>query len=117
MSMLQVQQIKECTVVEFKTPSLMNPMELEQIAKALYHLIDEEDRRKIVLDFEQVKFVSSQAIGIVMNTRKKLAALKNAQLVLCGVGPKLSEVLKLSGLLKLLTIKPSQREAVNNITG
>lgn len=115
MSILQVQQIKECTVVEFKTPSLMNPMELEQIAKALYHLIEEEDRRKIVLDFEQVKFVSSQAIGIVMNMRKKMATLHHSHLVLCGVGPKLMEVLKLSGLLKLLVIKPSQREAVNNL--
>jgi len=112
MSTLQVQQVKDYTVVEFMTPSLMNPMELEQIAKALYHMVDTENRRKIVLDFEQVKFVSSQALGIVMNLRKKLATLKHTHLVLCGVGPKLMEVLKLSGLLKLLTITPSQREAL-----
>jgi anti-anti-sigma regulatory factor len=43
---------------------------------------------------------------------KKLSALKNSKLVLCGVGPRLQELLKITRLDRLLTIKPSQREAV-----
>ena len=90
-----VQQVEKFTVVEFRGASLMDPVELENIGQALYRLVDAEDRRRIVL---------------TMN--KKLGALKNSKLVLCGIGPRLQELLKITRLDRVLTIKPSQREAV-----
>ena len=106
------QQIGEFMVIEFVTPSLMDPIVLENAAQSLYKIIDEEDKRKFVLDFEKVQYLSSQAIGIVLAMHKKLNALKNSKLVLCSVGPKLMELIKITRLDKILTIKPSQREAV-----
>ena len=113
MSQFNVQQIGENTIVEFTSPSLMDPIELEQIAQQLYKLIDEQDKRRIILDFEKVQYLSSQAIGIVLAMHKKLTNLKNSKLILCSVGPKLMELIKLTRLDRLLTIKPSQKEAVN----
>ncbi len=107
-----VQPIDKFTVVEFKTPSLMDPMILEEIGQELYRLVDEEDRRHLILDFEKVQYLSSQAIGIVLNLNKKLGALKNSKFVLCGVGPKLLELLKITRLDRILTVKPTQKEAV-----
>src|SRR3954471_15733016 len=112
MSQFNVQQINENTIVEFTSPSLMDPIELEQIAQQLYKLIDEEDKRKIILDFEKVQYLSSQAIGIVLAMHKKLTALKNSKLILCSVGPKLMELIKLTRLDRLLTIKKTQKEAI-----
>jgi anti-sigma B factor antagonist len=110
-----IQQIEKCTIVEFKTPSLMDAIELEKIGQSLYHLVDAEDRRKIILDFEKVQYLSSQAIGIVLTINKKLSALKDSKLVLCGVGPKLMELIKITRLDRILTIKPSQKEAVKGM--
>ncbi len=107
-----IHQQEPYTVIEFKNPSMMDPAELERIAQDLYHLIEAEDRRKIILDFEKVQYMSSQALGIVMAMRKKMAALKNSKLILCSVCPPLQQLLKITGLEKLLTIKPTQREAV-----
>ena len=107
-----VQNIEKFSVVEFRTPSLMDAMLLEEIGKELYRLVDEEDRRRLVLDFEKVQYLSSQAIGIVLAMHKKLNALKNSKLILCSVGPKLMELIKLTRLDKMLTIKSSQKEAV-----
>jgi anti-sigma B factor antagonist len=107
-----VQQIEKFTVVEFKTPSLMDPLVLEEIGKELYRLVDEEDKRRLILDFEKVQYLSSQAIGIVLTLNKKLAALKNSKFVLCGVGPKLLDLLKITRLDRILTVKPTQKEAV-----
>ena len=90
----------------------MDPIELENLGIALYRLVDEEDRRRIILDFEVVTFLSSQAIGIVLNMNKKLKALPHSKLVLCGVGPRLMELIKITRLDKILTIKPSQKEAL-----
>jgi anti-sigma B factor antagonist len=106
------QQIGEYMVIEFTTPSLMDPLVLESTAQSLYKIIDEEDKRKIIIDFERVQYLSSQAIGIVLAMHKKLNALKNSKLILCSVGPKLMELIKLTRLDKMLTIKASQKEAV-----
>jgi anti-anti-sigma factor len=107
-----IQKIEKFTVIEFRTTSLMDQVQLEEIGKSLYRLIDEEDQRRIVMDFERVTYLSSQAIGIVLHMNKKLSALKNSKLVLCGVGARLMELIKITRLDKILTIKPSQREAV-----
>jgi len=117
MSQFNVQQISENTVVEFTSPSLMDPIELEQIAQQLYKLIDEQDKRRIILDFEKVQYLSSQAIGILLAMQKKLSALKKSNLILCGVGARLMELLRITRLDKVLTIKPSQKEAIKSSTG
>jgi anti-sigma B factor antagonist len=107
-----VHPIDKCSVVEFRNPSMMDAIILEEIAAELYRLVDEEDRRKLVLDFEKVEYLSSQAFGIVITLHKKLSALKNSKLVLCSVGPKLAELLRITRLDRVLTVKPTQREAV-----
>jgi anti-sigma B factor antagonist len=107
-----VQQVDKFTVVEFNNPSLMDPLELEAIGQQLYKLVDEQDKRKIVLDFEKVQYLSSQAIGIILTMNKKLGGLTNSKLILCGIGPRLMELLKITRLDRLLTIKATQKEAV-----
>lgn len=107
-----VQTVEKFTVVEFRQASLMDPVGLDQIGKSLYHMIDAEDKRRIILDFEKVQYISSQAIGIVMMMHKKLGALPHSKFVLCGVGAKLMELIKITRLDKLLVIKPTQREAL-----
>ncbi len=107
-----VQPFDKYSVVEFKTTSLMDPIILEEIGKELYRLVDEEDRRKLLLDFEKVQYLSSQAIGIILTLNKKLGQLKGSKLVLCGVGPKLMELLKITRLDRILTVKPTQHEGV-----
>lgn len=116
MSHFNVHKISGTTVVEFTTASLMDPIELESIAQQLYRLVDEEDQRCVILDFERVQYLSSQAIGILLAMQKKLSALKGSALVLCGVGPRLMELLRITRLDRVLKIKPTQKEAVRSLS-
>src|SRR5690242_12591019 len=99
-SAFTTQQHGKFTVIEFQIQSLMDPVELEKIAAELYRLIDQEDRRRIILDFERVKYLSSQAIGILMAMYRKLAALPHSKLVLCSINPALQQLLKITSLDK-----------------
>ena len=108
-----VNKIDKATIIEFRTPSLMDPLDLQNIADNLYPIIDDQDQRNIILDFEKVQYLSSQAIGIVLTINKKLSALKHSRFILCGVGARLMELIKITRLDKVLTIKPSQKEALN----
>jgi anti-sigma B factor antagonist len=109
---ITVQQVEKWTVVEFRRPSLMDPIELERLGQQLYRLVDSEDRRRIILDFSRVQFLSSQAIGVLLTMKKKLDALPRSQLILCGIGPRLQELLKITRLDRVLVVKPSQKEAL-----
>ena len=102
------------TVVSFRTPSLMNPTEVERIRGDLVRLIEADKRTHLVLDFTRVQFFSSQVIGVLLTLKKRLAAVPNGQLALCGVGPQLTELLRITRLDRLLVIKESRREAVKD---
>lgn len=108
-----IQQIGLYTVVEFRVASLMEPAQLQQIGEELYPLVDQLDRRRLVLDFEPVQFLSSQAIGIVLTLHQKLSAI-GGRLIVCGAGPRLMELMRITRLDRLLTIKPTQKEALNS---
>lgn len=107
-----LQPIGPVMIVEFRNPSLMDPVVLENTSKRLFSLVDEEDRRKVIMDFEKVQYLSSQAIGILLTMKKKIDALGNGKLVLCGIGPKLAELLKITRLDKIMVIKATQKEAL-----
>ncbi len=111
-SHFNITTVEKYTIVEFTEASLMDPIALEEIASGLYYLIDVEDKRLIILDFERVQYISSQAIGIVIQMHKKLAAMKRSSFVLCGVGDRLMELIKITRLDRILKIKPTQKEAV-----
>jgi anti-sigma B factor antagonist len=107
-----VNRIEKFSVIEFRLSSLMDPIILDDIGRELIRLVEEEDRRQLIMDFEKIEYVSSQAIGILLNMHKKLKALPHSHLILCSVPPKIMELLKITRLDKVLTIKPSQKEAI-----
>jgi anti-sigma B factor antagonist len=110
-----VTHIDKASIIEFRVPSLMDPLQLETIGQQLNRLVDEEDQRILVLDFSKVEYLSSQAIGIVIGLHRKLSALPNSKLLLCGVNEKLMQLLKITRLDRVLTVKPTQKEAVNSL--
>ena len=112
-SRLMIVQVGKYSVVEFYTPSLMDPAELESISRQLHLLVDKELKHWILLDMSQVQYISSQFVGILVSLNKKLSALSDSKLVLCGVGPRLTELLKITQLDRLLTVKATQSEVTS----
>ena len=106
-----VRQDGEKTVVEFKTESLMSSLDLEKMSASLMKLVDVDGHRQLILDFTPVKYLSSQAIGIILALHKKLNH-EDGRLVLCGVGPQLLQLLKITRLNLVLKVVPSQKEAL-----
>jgi anti-sigma B factor antagonist len=101
----------EFTVVEFQTASLMNAGELERISQALSDLVDHDHSGRVVMDFTPVQYLSSQAIGMIVNVHRKTAAIKGGRLLLCGVLPQMLQLLKITRLDRVLKIVKDQKEA------
>ena len=115
MANLKIQQIGEHTVVDFLAASIIDAPQINEIREAMKHMVLEEDRRKIILNFEQVRFISSQFIGVLLETNANLLKLPHSRLILCGVGKELMQLLKITKLDRVLKIKDSEKDAMSDI--
>lgn len=105
------EQAGTATIITFELASLMKQNELERISIQLANLVDTGTHR-LVLDFRKVEFISSQAIGMLVATHKKMDQLKIARLALCGLSDKLLQLLKITRLDKVLIVRGSRAEAL-----
>lgn len=94
---LEIEQIGGVTVAGLCDPSILDAVTIDQIARELYDLVETKKAGKIVLDFAAVRFLSSQALSILLNLRRKGEAIK-ARIVLCSIKPELARVFKITSL-------------------
>jgi anti-sigma B factor antagonist len=111
-SLFTIQQIGPATVVEIHAVALMEQPLIDAIAEAISSQIVEQGKRKLIIDFTTVEYMSSRAINMVLVLKKKLADLPGAELILCGVGSRLSELVHITRLDKVLNIQPTQQDAI-----
>ena len=64
---IMIQKTWDVTIVDFQEARLLEAQQIEAIGRELYRLVDEMDRKKIILDLTKVQFLASAAIGMLMS--------------------------------------------------
>ena len=93
---LLIQTIRDVTIVNFEDASILDAAQIEALGSELYPLVEARACRKLILDLTKVKFLSSSALGILINLRSKAAAIKG-KLVICGLRKELLKVFQVTG--------------------
>jgi len=106
-----IHDMKDVTIVNFQESSILDTARIEKIGEDLYELVDIKNRRKLVLDFTKVQFLSSSALGVLVNLKKKSTAIKGT-LVICGLRKELMKVFEITNLKKLFTFCADEKEAL-----
>src|ERR1700730_14069623 len=88
---LEVEDIGEVTVVNFTDKKILDEQNIQIIGEQLFSLVEEMGRRKILLNFSNVEYLSSAALGKLITLNKKLQAA-TGKLVLCCIEPQIYEV-------------------------
>lgn len=108
---LSIEDYAGVTVVTFMDSSLLDSAVIETVANDLFHLVDNQNKQKIILDFSSVRLLSSQILGVLTSLNRKCDEIK-ASLALCGVRKELMRVFTLTGLDKLLQFYPKDADAL-----
>jgi anti-sigma B factor antagonist len=111
-----IQRIADVTFVEFLDTRLVEGQQLESIGQELYRLVDEMDRKRLVLNFSRVQFLASAAIGILMKLHQKSAAI-GGTCVICGMRKEIMKVFEIMKLTKVLKFAPSEKKALAMVGG
>lgn len=101
-SKVEVADNEGVTVVNILERSIVQENEIEQIGDELEKLI-ETGRRNILLDFGQVKHMSSQAVGLLLQAQKRCKA-GGGVLKVCSPNPEVAEIFKITNLPRVIEI-------------
>jgi len=101
----------DISVVYFSVPKILEDARIQQIGEELSEAAAEAVNGKLVLNFDNVKFMSSAMIGKIILVSKKCKAAK-VDLKLCNISGDVMEVFKLMRLNKILNIYKTEEKAI-----
>jgi anti-sigma B factor antagonist len=110
---LEVEDIGDVTVVNFVDRRILDEQNIQVIGDQLFSLVDEVGRRKILLNFGNVEFLSSAALGKLIALHKKLQAV-GGRLVLCNIDSEIHEVFEITRLDKFFNIQKEEQAALQS---
>ena len=104
---ITVEDIGDIAVVGFRDKRITEDLNIQAVGDDLVRLVDELGRRKVLLNFENVEFMSSAMFGKLPGLQNKLGALQG-KLVLCGLRKNLMDAMRLFTFDRKFTILPDQ---------
>jgi len=108
---LEVEDIGEVTVVNFTDKKILDEQNIQVIGEQLFNLVDELGRRKILLNFSNVEYLSSAALGKFITLNKKVKSAEGT-LILCSIDAQIYEVFEITKLNKLFNIQKDEQTAL-----
>lgn len=110
---LEVEQIGDVTVVQFVDRKILDEQNIQTIGEQLFGLVDEEGWKQILLNFANVEYLSSAALGKLITLNKKVQQA-GGKLVLCGISPQIIEVFEITKLDKFFKIMKDEQKALQS---
>jgi anti-sigma B factor antagonist len=108
---LEVSEVGEVTVVRFVDRKILDEANIQKLGEELFHLVEVEECKSLLLNFTSVDFLSSAALGKLITLDKKVKA-HGGKLKLCNIRPEIYEVFEITKLNKVFDIKDEEAQAL-----
>ena len=108
---LNISTVDDVVVVSFAGASIGMLAGIDEMAQQLRDYVAEESPKKMVVDFEGVKFFSSQVLGLLVDVWRKLAEY-GGKVLICQINPQLSRVFKITNLDRIFEFYPDRSAAI-----
>jgi anti-sigma B factor antagonist len=105
----------QVAVVAFKSATVCNSDEIASAGEQIKEFISEKQPGKLVFDFGNVKFFSSQVLGLLLDIRSKLEEC-DGDIVISSINPQLHRVFKITNLDNVFSFYPDKESAVKEGT-
>ena len=108
---LMVEPRGEVTIVTFVDKRILDESNIQDIGDQMFELVEKHYKVKLLLNFENVEYLSSAALGKLITLNKKVKA-ETGKLKLCNIRPQIYDVFKITKLNKLFQIYDSEDKAL-----
>ena len=100
---LSVENGTDVTIVTFEEENILEEPQIRRLEQALTPVIRRNQAKQLILNFENVKFMSSAFLGLLVKVHKRVLEL-NGHLQLCNLHPKIYKVFEITKLTKIFDI-------------
>ncbi len=94
---IELEAVDSTSVVKFKDQRVMDPARIEKLGKELEMVAGSPQGKKLTVDFDNVKFISSAAISKLVVLEKRVRA-NGGKLRLSNLRPEVRDVFSLARL-------------------
>ena len=101
----------KAVIIELQIPHTIEAVEFDGINSQLSTDIGQYSGHHFVLDLQHVQYVGSALLGLMINVRTHVRAIKGT-LCMCRIDPYLIKVIKLGSMERLFTIHDTREEAL-----
>jgi anti-sigma B factor antagonist len=108
---LEVTEVGDVTVVRFRDRKIVEDINIQELGSEMFKLIEAEQRKKLVLNFSTVDFLSSAALGKLITLDKKMKS-NGGILKLSNIRPEIYEVFAITRLNRVFDIKDDEADAL-----
>jgi len=110
---LEISEVGDVTVVRFSNSKILDASNIEELGAQLFHLVEDENRQKLLLNFQNVEFLSSAALNKLIILDKKTKSI-SVKLKLCSLRPEILEVFVITRLNQLFEIAEDEKTALDS---
>ncbi|MGA2616219.1 MAG: STAS domain-containing protein [Thermoguttaceae bacterium] len=108
---LDVTEIGDVTVVRFRDRKIVEDINIQELGSEMFQLVEVDHRDKLLLNFSDVDFLSSAALGKLITLDRKMKA-HGGTLKLTNIRPEIYEVFAITKLNRLFDIKDDEADAL-----
>jgi anti-sigma B factor antagonist len=111
---INVEYAENATITTFTGESILEEKDIQALRESIMSVIEQTERINLILDFCNVRFLSSSVLGLLIRISKKIYE-RDGQLRLCNINPKIYEAFKITRLTKIFDIYKDTEDAVESL--
>ncbi len=111
---ISVEYAENVTFITFTDEKILEEIDINALQVSVMAVIEETETINLVLNFCNVKFLSSAVLGFLLRVSKKVYE-KNGRLALCNITSKILEIFKITRLTEIFNIQKDTESAAESL--
>jgi anti-sigma B factor antagonist len=112
---ISVEYVDKATIVIFTDEKILEEKDIQALQSSIMSVIGQAERINLILDFRNVRFLSSAVLGFLIRISKRIYE-HDGQLRLCNINTKIYEIFRITRLTKIFDIYKDVESAIESIS-
>lgn len=111
---IEVEYVQHAVIATLTGEKILDESDIRGLAESIMPLLETSPSVNLVLDFSNVKFLSSAVLRLLIRISKKIDE-SEGQFKLCGINPKIQDIFRITRLDQVFDIYADRYDAVRSL--
>ncbi|MBN1457651.1 MAG: STAS domain-containing protein [Sedimentisphaerales bacterium] len=111
---ISIERLKNATVALINEEKILQEHDIQVLESSIMPLIENSHGINLIMNFSNVKFLTSSALGLLIRISKKIYEVEGT-LLLCCINPKIYQIFEITRLNEVFAIFESQELAIESL--